>query len=224
MVCPCVPQWIVLNIVAYTMIDANAFYNRRSKEDVQMPWDEDVVANKKETELIFIPSVHKFAVKKTTDITLNYILQYLEGAFNAIEPGEFDIDVVKDRDMLDRIMNAEKLILLSAHVSFSNPGHASDFIGLLDTKLRETNPTSVDIDLHGTEDRPLNRDEDGFVQALVQLSEENGNVQALIQNGSITGREKIDTNDHPFILKISQIVRDLYSTVWNELMTRYNNH
>lgn len=27
------PMWIAINLVAYTMIDPNAFYNRRSKED-----------------------------------------------------------------------------------------------------------------------------------------------------------------------------------------------
>ena len=41
------PMWIAINLVAYTMIDPSAFYNRRSKEDIEMPWNDDVVANKK---------------------------------------------------------------------------------------------------------------------------------------------------------------------------------
>ena len=216
------PQWIVINLVAYTMIDPNAFYNRRSKEDVEMPWDDDVVANKKEAQLIFIPSVHKIAVKRNSDITLNYILQYLKGALESVEPEGFDVDTVKDRDTLERILTAEKLISLNAHISFSNPGRGKMFKELLDTKLREMNPSSVDIALQGSEDRPLNRDDDGLVRAIVDISEENGSVQATIQNGSRISRERIDTEDHPLVLQVLQIVNDVCSTIYNILNTRFN--
>ncbi len=217
------PQWIVINLVAYTMIDPNAFYNRRSKEDVEMPWDDDVVANKKEAQLIFIPSVHKIAVKRNSDITLNYILQYLKGALESVEPEGFDVDTVKDRDTLERILTAEKLISLNAHISFSNPGRGEMFKKLLDKKLREMNPSSVDIALQGSEERPLNRDKDGLVQAIVDISEENGSVQATIQNGSRIGRERIDTEDHPLVLQVCQIINDVCSTIYNVLNTRFNN-
>ena len=217
------PQWMVINLVAYTMIDPNAFYNRRSKEDVEMPWDDDVVANKKEAQLVFIPSVHKIAVRKNSDITLNYILQYLKGALETVEKEEFDVDTVKDRDTLERILTAEKLIFMHAHISFSNPGHGKYFKKLLDAKLREMNPSSVDIELQGTEERPLNRDDDGLVQALVDLSEENGCVQATIQNGTHIGREHIDTKDHPLVLPVRQIVNDICSTIYNVLITRFKN-
>lgn len=218
------PRWMVINLVAYTMIDPSAFYNRRSKEDVEMPWDDDVVANKKEAQLIFVPSVHKIAVRKNSGITLNYILQYLKGALDSVEPDEFDVDAVKDRDTLERILTAEKLISLSAHISFSNPGHGNMFKGLLDIKLRETDPSSVNIELQGTEERPLNRNSDGLVQALVDISEENGNLQATIQNGSHLGREHIDTNDHPLVLQVHQIINDVFSTMYNVLRSRFNNH
>ena len=217
------PQWMVINLVAYTMIDPNAFYNRRSKEDVEMPWDDDVVANKKEAQLIFIPSVHKIAVRRNSDITLNYILQYLKGALESVEPEGFDVDTVKDRDTLERILTAEKLISLNAHISFSNPGRGEMFKKLLDKKLREMNPSSVDIALQGSEERPLNRDKDGLVQAIVDISEENGSVQATIQNGSRIGRERIDTEDHPLVLQVCQIINDVCSTIYNVLNTRFNN-
>lgn len=216
-------MWMAINLVAYTMIDPSAFYNRRSKEDVEMPWNNDVVANKKEAQLIIIPSVHKIAVRKNADITLNYILQYLKGALESVEPEEFDVDTVKDRDTLERILSAEKLISLSAHISFSNPGRGNMFKKLLDVKLREMNPSSVDIVLQGSEERPLNRDNDGLVQAIVNISEENGSIKATIQNGSYIGRERIDTDDHPLVLQVCQIVNDVCSTIYNVLRTRFNN-
>lgn len=217
------PHWIELNVVAYTMIDANAFYNRRSKEDVQMAWDDDVVANKKEAQLIFIPDVHKVVVKRNSDISLNYLLQYMTGALEYIEPDTFDVDTVKDRDTLDRIMTAEKLLSLTAHVSFSNPGRGDDFRALLDAKTRESNASSVEISMQGTEENPLQRDPDGLVSALVDISEENGSVKAVVQNGSAIGREVIDSKEHPLVFQVPQIIGDIASTLYNAIMVRFNN-
>lgn len=217
------PRWIELNLVAYTMIDTNAFYNRRSKEDVQMAWNEDVVANKKEAQLIFVPAVHKVVVKRNSKISLNYLLQYLFGALEFVEPDTFDVDTVKDRDTLDRIMTAEKLLSLTAHVSFSNPGRGDGFIALLDAKTRESNTSSLDITLQGSENNPLQQAEDGLVNALVNMSEENGSIQAVIQNGSAISREVIDSKYHPMIFQVPQIIGDIVSTMYNAVVARFNN-
>ena len=41
------PCWIEIGLLSYTIIDPDAFYNRRSQEDVSMDnWNEDIVANK----------------------------------------------------------------------------------------------------------------------------------------------------------------------------------
>ena len=146
----------------------------------------------------------------------------MKGALESVEPEGFDVDTVKDRDTLERILTAEKLISLNAHISFSNPGRGKMFKKLLDKKLREMNPSSVDIALQGSEERPLNRDDDGLVRAIVDISEENGSVQATIQNGSRISRERIDTEDHPLVLQVCQIINDVCSTIYNILNTRFN--
>lgn len=120
-------------------------------------------------------------------------------------------------------MTAEKLIALHAQISFSNPGRGGMFRSILDAKLKEMNPSSVDIVLQGSEEKPLNRDDDGLVQAIINISEENGSVQATIQNGTHLGRERIDTDDHPLVLQVRQIVNNVFSTMYNVLRTRFNN-
>ena len=71
------PNWIQIGLLSYTIIDPEAFYNKRSREDVTMDnWNEDIVANKKETDLYFIPSVHTLAVKCNSDISLKNIVFY----------------------------------------------------------------------------------------------------------------------------------------------------
>lgn len=219
------PTWMQLTVVAYTIIDENAFYNRRSKEDVSMEWDSDIVANKKEADLIIIPSVHKVVMKQNSDITLNYIVEYLEGALNNVESEGFDVTTVKDQETIDRIRHAGKLIYMKANISYSNPGHGNSFNGLFDQKLQASNLASAEITLQGTSDHPLNKEADGMVDAILNISEQNGSVEAVIQNGeSQQNRERIITSEHPFVLRLNQIVGSVCSTLYNELRALYNNH
>jgi len=219
-----IPQYIETKLVAYTLIDPERFYNRRTKEDMAIDWNTDIAANKKESTLIFIPSVHTLVVKKNSEITINYILTYLQGALDVIEPEGFDVDIIKDRETLDQILRAHALISIDAHISFSNPGHTEGFQAIFENKMRDANPHSFDIKISGTQEHPLScGEEDGLVQSIINISEGNGTVKAVVQRGENTGLEVIDTEDHPFILKIPQIINDICSTLYNELRTRYAN-
>jgi hypothetical protein len=122
------PNWIQIGLLSYTIIDPEAFYNKRIREDVTMDdWNEDIVANKKETDLYFIPSVHTLAVKCNSDISLKNIVFYLSEALNRVEPDTFDVDVIIERDILERILNAHAVTHLYANISYSNPGHTRGF-------------------------------------------------------------------------------------------------
>ena len=89
------PKWIQIGLLSYTIIDPEAFYNKRSRENVTMDnWNEDIVANKKETDLYFIPSVHTLVVRCNSDISLKNIVYYLSEALNQVEPETFDVDII----------------------------------------------------------------------------------------------------------------------------------
>lgn len=220
-----IPYYIETKLVAYTLIDPEKFYNRRTKEDMAIDWNTDIAANKKETSLIFVPSVHTLVVKKSSEITINYILTYLQGALDIIEPGGFDVDIIKDRETLDQILRAHALISIDAHISFSNHGHTEGFQAIFESKIKDANPNTFDIKISGTQEHPLCSDEeDGLVQSIINISESNGRVKAVIQREENTKLEVIDTEDHPFILKIPQIINNICLTLYNELRSRYANN
>lgn len=99
------PKWIQINLLSYTLIDPDAFYDKKNKEDVHIDnLGEDVVANKKETEIYFIPSVHTLAVKCNAKITLKNVLSYFSEALNIVEPEMFDVDVIVEQDVLNKII------------------------------------------------------------------------------------------------------------------------
>lgn len=212
------PKWIQFGLLSYTIIDPEAFYNKRSRENVTMDnWNEDIVANKKETDLYFIQSVHTLVVRCNSDISLKNIVYYLSEALNQVEPETFDVDIIIERDILDRILNAHAVTHLYANISYSNPGHTRGFEAAFDRKLREMGASRIEFTATGSKDHPLNSEYDGMLQSVVNLSEQNGYVQATIQSTENAKFEKIDSSEHPRKLVVPQIVNDICSTIYNTI-------
>ena len=178
-------------------------------------WNEDIVANKKEADLYFIPSVHTLVIKCNSDISLKNIAFYLSESLNRVEPDTFDVDVIVERDILERIINAHAIIHLYANISYSNPGHTSGFEAAFDNKLRAMGASRIEFTATGSKEHPLNSEEDGMLQSLVNLSEQNGYVQATIQSTENAKLEKIDSSEHPRKLVIPQIINDVCTTIYN---------
>ena len=212
------PKWIQIGLLSYTIIDPEAFYNKRSRENVTMDnWNEDIVANKKETDLYFIPSVHTLVVRCNSDISLKNIVYYLSEALNQVEPETFDVDIIIERDILHRILTAHAVTHLYANISYSNPGHTRGFEAAFDRKLREMGASRIEFTATGSKDHPLNSEYDGMLQSVVNLSEQNGYVQATIQSTENAKFEKIDSSEHPRKLVVPQIVNDICSTIYNTI-------
>lgn len=218
------PNWIKITLSAYTILNSEDFYNRRSKEDVEVVLDPDIVANKKETELIFVPSVHVLAFRKYGDLTLNSVVSYLEDALMQVEgEGAFDVDVVKDRDVLNQIISSYKVITFKAQISYSNPGHTSGFRAQFEGKARDLGGNKLEVNAYGSKDNPLQKEPDGLLQTLVDMSEENGSVEATVQERENSGLKKIDTSKHPLVFTITHNPEEIISTIYNELKTRFGH-
>lgn len=213
------PQWIKLVITHYTIVDPSAFYNIREHKDVKMDWDKDIVANKKEAELLIIPSVHKVIVKKSTKISLNNIVTYLKGSLDCVEEETFDVTIVLEHDFIQRIVSAHSVISFDAHISFSNPGHSSGFAKVFEDKVKGMNPNSLDIAAKGSVKNPLNKEKDGLIHAACTLAEENGTIDAKIKDTETSKPVAVSSAKYPRVLRLSHYVNDIVSTVYNEVRT-----
>lgn len=210
------PRWIQIGLLSYTIIDKNAFYNRRSREDIVMEdWNEDIVANKKETDLYFIPSVHTLAVRCNSDIILKNVVCYISNALNRVEPDAFDVDIIVERDILERILNAHAVTRLYVNISYSNPGHTRGFEAAFDRRLREMGASRIEITATASKEHPLTNENDGMLPSLLNISERNGYVQATIQATEHSKLENIDSSEHPRRLVVPQIVNSVCSTIYN---------
>lgn len=86
---------------------------------------------------------------------------------NRVEPDTFDIDVIVERDVLDRILYAHAVTHLYANISYSNPGHTRGFEAAFDRKLREMGASRIEFTVTGSKEYPLNSVNDGMLQILL---------------------------------------------------------
>ena len=218
-----IPQWIEMIFTTYVIVDPDAFYDRRTKKDVSIgQWDDDIVVNKREIYTIFIPDAHTLAIRMSTEGALRHVERYMIEAVEKAEPDTFDVTVIKNHDVIQRILDSRHIIKLDASVSFSNPGHSEDFEAAFDEKLKETNPSKCSIKMQGTKEKPLQNVEKGFIPAIVSLSERNGEVKATIVENNIP--VVVNTNHYPARLRIVSSAKELYSNLRNRIIQTYGEH
>ena len=142
---------------------------------------------------------------------------YLSEALNKVAPETFDVDVIIERDILDKIVKAHAVTHYYDNISYSNPGHTHGFEAAFDKKLREMGAGRVEFTAAGSKDNPLNNEKDGMLQSIVNLSEQNGYVKATIQATENGNLEQIDSSEHPRKLVIPQIIDNICSTIYNTI-------
>lgn len=217
---------LFLKLSAYDIINPDAFYNRRSRENVSLQWDPDLTANKKDIEIIFVPSVHKLAFKKSSPISLKSVLKYFSEALKEVEgEGSFDVDVVKSHDIIQRILTSYEIFKVKADISYSNADRSGGFRHLLDDKLRGVNAQRTKILFEGSKYQPLQSGEDGMLEAVVGISENNGSVVAKVRETVNSRVQVINTDKYPLNMEVNTINReDVNTDVYNELKTRFGNN
>lgn len=215
---------IYINLTSYDILNPEEFYNRRKKESVSLILDPDIVANFKEVEILFIPKIHRMAFRKNSKIALNHIERYFQKALNEVAgEGLFDVDIVKSHDTIKRILSACKIYSVEADISFSNRDPSGGFKSLFDDKVNELNPDRLNIKMKGSKERPLQNVDDGLLEAIVEISESNGSVKAVVKEKESSKNTTINTAKYPALLTIDHTSQDLNTIVYNEMVSKYSN-
>lgn len=217
---------ILVKLSAYDILDHDRFYNKRKKESVSLQLDPDIVANEIETSLIFVPRVHRFAIRTNSEISLNYVQKYFQEAFDKVMgKGSFDVTIVKDKDVVQRIISSYQIYSIKADLTFSNNDRSiSGFQKVFDHKIREMNPTRFQMNIQGTSRQPLQAVPDGLIQAAANLSESNGYINARVREYEGSRISHINTNDYPLNMSVTNAGDDLNTATYNELINRFDNN
>lgn len=215
---------ILVKLSAYDILDSDKFYNKRSKENVSLYLDPDIVANESEIELIFVPKIHRFAMPKSSKISLKNVLKYFQEALDkTMGANSFDVTIVKDKDVIQRIFSSYAIYSIEADLTYSNRDPSQNFQTVFDQKIREMNPTQFKMNIKGTKDQPLEAPSDGLIEAAANMSESNGYIKARIreqESGKVT---TINTERYPLNMQVNNAGDDIYTATYNELINRFGN-
>lgn len=133
------------------------------------------------------------------------ILDFLDRALNNfLEKEDYQVNTEKDRELIDRIVNATSLSKLRVVVSYSNNDNYKGWKKMIDDQLKKSKPKTAILDLTGSKKTPIDVTQSEMVTGFVELSASNGYVEAseIDDKGAI---HHIRTIDHPMVKVIEFI-------------------
>lgn len=186
-------------LIYYTMLDGSDWYNKRLKAIQAVEIDKDLYPNVKEIEYYFIPEVHRFCfINKTNGIAMSQIDTFLHDALPHVVPDGKDVFISQEltSDVIERIMNAHKLLKLEIDLTYSNNDLSEDFEELFDNDLRDSQIQNLNLKATSFKSETINIGGSKVLKAALRLSQSNGYAEATIQNEN-GKNENIATVDYP---------------------------
>jgi len=133
------------------------------------------------------------------------ILKFLDKAFNNyLSKDNYQINIEKDRNVLEQIINSPSLTKLFVRLSYSNNDNYDGWKAAIDDQLRKSQSRTAKFDFSGTKKEPINLSETEMLTSIVELSASNGYAEATDYDNNGVSR-KIKTVDHPLIETVSYV-------------------
>lgn len=197
------PRMIILTLCAYDIMDPDAFYDIKKKQQVMVDISPDVVSNKKDGVLYFVPKTHRLMILKSSKISLKQVVKYFTIGFEMIEEkDEFDVNVEVSSELIETIKNSHILYSLEAQLSYSNSDPSEGFVKLFGGEVKDAGAEKVDIKMRGGKGRSLKAKDDGLIDAILQLVKSNGTAKARIKKTQESSPETVETKDFPEIVHL----------------------
>lgn len=186
--------------------------------------DAEVDPNKgleaKDMEFWFYPKFHRFVVYKSN---VSRITKFLIGSFKFKlgDEDSFAINVEKDKNTIERIINAKGVVSVRVSVKYTNNDNCDDWEDL-DSDLRNSDTSNAELVLKSSKAKPIQVLKNKLLKAFLHLSKSNGTAKAEIINDD-GHTEQINTKDHPkteFVDINQNPARDLQNMVENIAQNR----
>lgn len=146
----------------------------------------------------FFPEYHRlvFLDKETSG---SQLIDFLNRAFgNFLDEYDYQINIEKDSQTIEQIINAKNLSRLKVVVSYSNNDNNEGWKGIIDNQLKQSRSRMMKLDLSGSKKNPINVTQSEMIRGFVELSASNGYAEAseITSNGKIVS---INTQNHPLV-------------------------
>lgn len=163
---------------------------------------------------VFVPEFHRIAV--VMPFSEKQVQKFLEKAICCFrEPDSFAVNVEKDRDVIERIINTPAISRLEVRISYTNNDNLNDWSRLIDGEMRQSNAKSSTTIVTGTKRNPIDIRQSEMLKAYVNLSASNGYTVATVYDDDVA--EKVDTSEHPLVETVYYNGNSPVSSIFNSI-------
>ena len=168
-------------IVSYMGIRPNAWFNQKSKTIESIESNEDWYANTKKAVFYFIPDVHKLCLMSGSEITIQNIKKYIDGASSRIlGSGQVHSNFVTSKDEITEACKELNINRIKLTINYSNKDSTEGFEETFDDLAKDDNIALINMEIHSAENEDLNVNKGGMVDSLINLVTKKGNGDAEI--------------------------------------------
>lgn len=221
-------------IVSYMGIRPNAWFNQRSKRIESRESEEDLYANTKKSTFYFIPEAHKLCLLSGSEVTIQNIKKYIDGASEKIlGQNQVHSNFVTSKDEITDAYKELNVNRVKLTINYSNKDSTGGFGETFDDLAKEDNIALINMDILSAKDEDLNLNEGGMIESLIKLITQKGNGFADItgyqliprkRKGSKPKRKNHRIRTENYIEKIKvgfSSIGSIYTAIYNEVVTRY---
>jgi hypothetical protein len=218
------------SLIEYTSLDPDGFIDLNTRENIQNPYEDfNLGANQKRSYFYFIPEAHRIVLLKNSEININSVIKYLEEAVKrlyveeSIKKQEFFIYLIKSDDLIEVLENAYLVTYIKATLSYSNKDNSKGFDKFFDKKINESGANQVNFELKTERGNSLSMEEDSLPKAIVELSKNNGDIEARVVQKAGDPVTKVNTQQYPLEEPVKFTDSSFLSVVYEKVMSIWRN-
>lgn len=155
----------------------------------------------------FVPSVHRLLISKKDGY--KDLVKFLEKAIPEAVVGidEVDINVVKSKASINRILQSDTISSLTIEVSYSNNDSGEEAKKLVDDILRKGNTRKAKMKFESPKNEFIDLKENVIARGALELSKDNGTAKAVI----VENEQKITvtTDNSPEVYELTVLENGL---------------
>lgn len=214
-------------LAQFTFIATKKWADLKVKDlETEFSIPDGLFPDKKLTEFIFIPSLHRFAYVFSPEFDANpyTIKRFMEFALDELLPKNrlIDVDVESDISTLERIISATVLKKIIIDVNYSNSDTTNKYQQLFDEDMKSGNVGKSHIEATQKKGETIQLTQSKFLYGAALSSLSNGDTVATIvdENGRT---RKIETKSFPRKERIQGTAARLYDLMFDKIISLFTN-
>lgn len=204
----------------------NDWINVITKERENLTIDPNIFPDPKETEFVFIPQAHRFAIRLSdSGFTIQNAYYYFKNAIKQVidNDEDYSVHIQQSKDIFQEIFDAVKVEKLSLTISYTNSDDIGDEISeWIDSQLRGSNSKEAALSFEAPKNESIDVNIPLINGSLI-LAAENGEAEAKILD-SAGYKRKVITRNYPEKNRATATSEDeVKDVIFTQVIDRYRN-